>query len=352
MEFLTPTLTTRDVEFSRTQYDALVASAKAAGVNLMDLLGECTLEICPIDSSYYAYRVSLAANATFCALFALSLIGYLAVSAFTWKRSFRSDHMFTFAMSAGTFLEILGYVGRLMSWDNQWSEDGFLMQIVCLTIAPAFMAGGIYLCLRRIVMAFGSENSRLKPKLYTRIFIPCDVLSLLLQAAGGGYASARYNAKLDATVGNNIMIAGLAFQVATLFTFMLFSLDFAIRTWRRNRSMGSSSLDQSPHMVELRSSLRFRAFLVALALATILIFWRSVFRVAELAEGWSGDLIKRQDLFIAFEGVMVVVAVLALNVAHPAFCFATKGTAADDHKQRPESDRSSETEMVDRQEKK
>lgn len=43
------------------------------------------------------------------------------------------------------------------------------MQICCLTIGPAFMAGGIYLCLRRIVYAFGPENSRLKPEWYTRI---------------------------------------------------------------------------------------------------------------------------------------------------------------------------------------
>lgn len=43
------------------------------------------------------------------------------------------------------------------------------MQIVCLTIAPAFMAGGIYLCLRRIVYAFGPENSRIRPESYTRI---------------------------------------------------------------------------------------------------------------------------------------------------------------------------------------
>lgn len=127
---------------------------------------------CDITTSFYYYRVSLAANATFLALFALSMLLYLGTMAVTWKRSRRSDHAFTFALAAGTFLEVLGYVGRIMSWKNQWSEDGFLMQIVCLTIAPAFMAGGIYLCLRRIVGAFGAQNSRIPPKWYTRIVSP------------------------------------------------------------------------------------------------------------------------------------------------------------------------------------
>ena len=124
----------------------------------------CTIDTCPIDTSYYYYRVSLAANATFLALFSLSLLGFIVTYGVT-RRGFG----FTFAMVCGVTLEVVGYVGRVESWQNQWAQEGFLMQIVCLTIAPAFMAGGIYLCLRRIVYAFGPENSRIKPESYTRI---------------------------------------------------------------------------------------------------------------------------------------------------------------------------------------
>lgn len=129
-----------------------------------DKYADCTIDTCPISTSYYFYRVSLAANATFLALFSISLVGFLATYALT-----RRGTAFTFAMCAGVILEVLGYVGRIQSNKNQWKEDGFLMQIVCLTIAPAFMAGGIYLCLRRIVYAFGPENSRISPEAYTRI---------------------------------------------------------------------------------------------------------------------------------------------------------------------------------------
>lgn len=127
-------------------------------------LRNCTVETCPIDSSYYFYRVSLSANAAFLALFSISLLGYLITYAVT-----RRALAFSVAMLSGVILEVLGYVGRIMSWQNQWNDNGFLMQIVCLTIAPAFMAGGIYLCLRRIVYAFGPENSRISPEAYTRI---------------------------------------------------------------------------------------------------------------------------------------------------------------------------------------
>jgi hypothetical protein len=120
--------------------------------------------------------------------------------------------------------------------------------------------------------------------------------------------------------GDDIMIAGLAFQVFTMFMFMVVSLDFAINTWRRQRRLGSSALDQNSELVAMRKSVLFKGFLAALVLATICVFWRCVFRVAELSRGWSGPLTKREDLFVGFEGVMIVVATLVLNIFHPAFC--------------------------------
>jgi RTA1 like protein len=120
--------------------------------------------ICDNVNSFYDYRISLAANAILLALFSLSLIGYLATYAIT-----RRGVAFTVAIVLGLICEILGYAGRVMSYENQWQENGFLIQICCLTIGPAFLAAGVYFCLRRIVYAFGPENSRIAPEMYTRI---------------------------------------------------------------------------------------------------------------------------------------------------------------------------------------
>ena len=84
-------------------------------------------------------------------------------------------------------------------------------------------------------------------------------------------------------------------------------------------SLGVAALD--PKHGALRSSAKFRAFLVALALAIFCIFIRSIYRVAELSEDWTGALIQNQHFFIGFEGAMVVVAVLVLNAFHPGYCF-------------------------------
>ena len=226
---------------------------------------------------------------------------------------------FTIAMVSGLILEVLGYIGRLMSRHNPFDQSAYLLQIITLTIAPAFLAAGLYFTLSRIILTFGPQNSRLPPLWYPRIFIPCDVMSLLLQAGGGGAASVASHTGADIKPGDDVMVAGLAFQVLTLAIFIALAVDFALRTWSRMRAMGEEALD--PAHAKLRRSWKFQGFLVALAFATLCIFTRCVYRVAELSEGWNGHLIHTQKYFIGLEGAIVGTAVLALNAFHPGLCF-------------------------------
>ena len=68
-----------------------------------------------------------------------------------------------------------------------------MIQICCLIISPAFVAAGIYLTLKHIVLTFGTAWSRLRPVLYTYIFIGCDLLSLGLQGAGKMMRASAYS---------------------------------------------------------------------------------------------------------------------------------------------------------------
>lgn len=195
------------------------------------------------------------------------------------------------------------------------------MNIVSLSIGPAFYAAGIYFCIRRIVLTFGESNSRIKAKLYPWIFIPCDIIALTLQAAGGGMSA---SAPLDdpdfLQLGTDIMVAGLAFQVVVMFVFIALASDFAFRTYRNVKLNGrANTLD--PKHDQLRRSFAFRGFIIALMLATILIFTRCVFRVAELSDGWEGELAKNEGLFYGLESTPVIVAVLLLNIFNPNFCY-------------------------------
>ncbi|EJT79167.1 hypothetical protein GGTG_04255 [Gaeumannomyces tritici R3-111a-1] len=287
------------------------------------------LPACAVVDNFYDYRILLAPNVVLLAVFACSLVGFAAVYAGTTRGRDKSYGVgFFVVMALGVLAEILGYSARVWSYTNQWLKTPFLMQICCLTVAPAFLAAGIYLCLRRIVHVFGPQNSRIPHEYYTRIFIPCDLISLILQATGGAITSAAAQYNEPTSDGDNIMIAGLAFQVFTMFCFIACALDFFWRVWKQSGSRDTASKadfvsvpDEHGARAKVRSSPRFRGFLAALALATLCVFWRCVYRVVELAQGWDGPLMARQDLFIGCEGVMIAVACLVLNVFHPALCF-------------------------------
>lgn len=69
----------------------------------------------------------------------------------------------------------------------------------------------IYLCLARIVVVYGENLSRFKPRTYTIVFCTCDFICLVLQALGGAIASTA-NTLSSSNLGKNIMLAGLIFQ--------------------------------------------------------------------------------------------------------------------------------------------
>ncbi|KAF4462219.1 parasitic phase-specific psp-1 [Fusarium albosuccineum] len=263
------------------------------------LFAYCTVSTCPVWTSYYNYRISLATNVVFIGLFSVTLIWFLAVWIYT-----RRGFWFMLAMELGITAEVIGYAARVLSWKNQWDQNAFLAQIICITIGPAFLSAGMYLCLGRIVVVYGEDNSRLPAKWYTRLFIPCDLVSLALQAAGGIFASVALQEKKYESIitGDNIMIAGLVFQVFTLVVFISLCADFVFCVRRRKHQIGTRvALPQNPGICHIRDSWQFKGFTFALGLSNILVLWRCVYRVVELHQGWLGPITFKQYLFVGMD---------------------------------------------------
>ncbi|KAF1357699.1 sphingoid long-chain base transporter RSB1 [Lizonia empirigonia] len=263
---------------------------------------------CPVEGTIYGYYPSIGWNGCFAGFFGLSLLvqTFLGVKYKTWT--------FMIAMCLGCVGEVIGYIGRILMWNNPFDEAGFQMQICCLIIAPAFVSAAIYLTLKHIILSFGEGWSRLRPEWYTWIFIGCDLLALVLQGAGGGIAAtADYGSDLQ-DLGTNLMLAGVIWQVFCLSFFGCFLGEYLIRTYRRRNTL------QSP-AVELLHNTKFRLFLGAVTTAYVTILARCAYRIPELSGGWMNELMRDEAEFIALEGIMIVVAVMVLTLCHPGYCF-------------------------------
>jgi hypothetical protein len=217
-----------------------------------------------------------------------------------------------------------------------------MTQICCLIICPAFVAAGIYITLKHIVISFGESWSRLRPAWYTYIFVAGDLISLCLQGAGGGLASAGDPGSKTVDIGTDLMIAGVIFQVVILAFFGYFLAEYAIRTHRRRDQLSAESM-------KLFNSKPFRCFMLAVGVAYLGIFIRCVYRIPELTGGWRSELMRNEAEFIVLEGVMIVISVAGLTICHPGYCFPALANTIGKNKKAPRNksiDDSSDMEMV------
>lgn len=140
-------------------------------------------------------------------------------------------------------------------------------------------------------MYLSPTSSRFTPKLYYILFIPCDIISLVLQAIGGAMST---NSQGSSQSGVNIALAGLCFQVFTLCVFILLSLDYTMR-YRKDVKAGRV---QNSHVEK-----KFNIFVAFLTLAIVCILIRCTYRIDELSAGYSGPSIHNQGEYIGLEGV-------------------------------------------------
>ncbi|KAF4622654.1 hypothetical protein G7Y89_g14372 [Cudoniella acicularis] len=277
----------------------------------------CNLTVCDLSLAPFDYVPSIGGNSFYTAVFAIFVLINLiqGIRYKTWG--------YMVAMCLGLAGEVVGYVGRILLWKTPFDPTGndFLIYLVPLTISPALLTAAIYLCLGRIVVVYGENLSRFRPRTYTFIFCGFDLFSLVLQALGGGIASGAKTYSQQ-QLGIHIMLAGLSFQVISLAIFAVLCGEFAYRVWSNPNSWSRSH-------AHLYNSKLFKSFLIGLVVATVTIFVRSVFRVAELSGGFDGPLANDQVSFMILEGAMIVIATSALTFLNPGLCFQGGWEAAN-----------------------
>lgn len=269
-----------------------------------DLLLHCHALIPGLENAYN-YSPSLAAGIVFSLLFGLSFILHLI-------RSVQFRRWGSFCLVIGALVECVGWAGRTWNAKCPYNKAAFLMQISTLVIAPVFFAAAIYLALARLIVRRGPQYSLLKPRAYLWTFCTADLVSLLVQAAGGGMASSASNKNQSPKPGTNVIVTGIVIQ---LFSMTVFSLCFFVFLWR-SRTL------HTPRNEQLS--------IISTFIALVVVYIRSFYRTIELFQGWTGFLITHEVYFIALDGAMMAIAAIAFNVLDPAVLLKDNDTEAFD----------------------
>jgi len=245
--------------------------------------------------------------------FALALIAVIIFFLFFLVHIFqvtryRSWYFVTFSIGLG--FEIVGYIARLLSAKkNPYNLIYFILQYFFIVTAPVFLAAGIYTILSALIHRLGRGYSLLNPKLILWIFITSDVIATVTQITGAALIGVRQSNRADPTDANNILLGGLAYQVFSIGIFIILSGAFIFRARHKIKKNGLTT------------------FVVVFAAATLLIYLRTVFRLAETAQGLGGGLSTKEVYFGVLEFAPVVLAVLLLTIWHPGRCVGSKVSA-------------------------
>ncbi|KAK6440214.1 hypothetical protein LTR95_003567 [Oleoguttula sp. CCFEE 5521] len=240
----------------------------------------------------YGYTPSLALAALAVALFVVALAAhvYLLTRHKTWY--------FT-TVAVGTAMEIIGYIPRILSSQKDpYRVAFFVIQYFFIVVAPVLFSAAIYATLSIMIGVYGRQYAPMSPKLILWIFIVCDVVATIVQVAGAALVGSAYSNRKDPTKFNHILLAGLAFQV---FSFAVF---LAVLAWTFVKAR------KSPNKIS-------KSFIVALVVATLAVYLRTCFRLAETAEGLMKTLSTHEVYFGCLEFAPIVVAVFVFIWWHP-----------------------------------
>jgi hypothetical protein len=133
------------------------------------------------------------------------------------------------------------------------------------------------------------------------MFVIADLVSLIVQAIGGGQAAIADQTNGDTTPGTNIMIAGICWQMVSMSVYVLLAILYIFRI-----SKAKVVLSQN-----------MKIFLGGMGIITLMIFIRCIYRTVELQAGWTGYIITHEVYFACLDGLPMIIALIAFNVFHP-----------------------------------
>lgn len=202
-------------------------------------------------------------------------------------------------MLVGTTMEIVGYIFRILSsQQDPYSVPWFVVQYFLIVTAPVFFSAAIYTLVSVMINIYGREYAPMPPKVILGVFIASDVVATIVQIAGAALVGVAYSNEENPTTYDHILLAGLAFQVVT------FAIFLVVLAWTLVKARNSPATISN-------------SFIVGLVVATLAVYLRTCFRLAETAEGLMQTLSTHEAFFGCLEFAPIVVAVFIFVYWHP-----------------------------------
>lgn len=256
------------------------------------------------DYKLYNYEPSLPAAI----VFAVAFLGTTSLNGYHMGK-FRTWYWIPFVL--GGVFQVLGYIFRAASSKDREALGPFIGQSLLLLLAPALYAASIYMVLGRIIQVLpnGQRYSPIRHNWMTKIFVTGDVLSFLMQGAGGGILGTADGDPDKYKLGENLIVGGLFIQLIFFGIFMIVSVIFWYR-YHKHEVVDKHVVDSTPGGL-------WRRLLKVLFAASGLILVRCIFRVIEYLGGHQGYLLQKEVFIYIFDALLMFLTMVLFNWCFP-----------------------------------
>lgn len=223
----------------------------------------------------------------------VSLVVYILLSVALLVRVYLTkSRNFLYILGITGLMESVGYIFRLVSAKNT-TLGTYIGMSLFLLLPPNALALVNYKATGEMIRLSGVPPSRfwLKPKFVTWFFFSSDVFAFLLQGSGGGLQA--MSAEM-AAMGKTITLVGLIVQ-------LFFFASFALITIHVHRS------PKYQYTVVGQTNPK-RNLSICLYITLILLYVRSIYRIAEYAGGYDGVIATTEWAFYVFDTLIIAIS--------------------------------------------
>ncbi|WVR05980.1 hypothetical protein IAU60_003008 [Kwoniella sp. DSM 27419] len=242
------------------------------------------------------YIPSIPANVAAAGLYLLVAIG-LTVQQFRYRARW-----FT-VLTIGAYAEAVGLALRMAVRQQPQTLGPYVAMNLVVVLSPCLFLAADYILLGHLVTYLdAAEHLRpLKPRLISRLFVASDIVTFLIQGAGGGLAASA--SESSGQLGTRLFLVGLALQLAS---FVLFTCLWAVFGFRTKRN--------DPYLWRAKG---WKTVYWALGFTCIFFLIRSAFRTVELTEGFSGHLTTHEPYFLLLDTLPLFIGITTYLVFWP-----------------------------------
>ncbi|KAG2202113.1 hypothetical protein INT47_008085 [Mucor saturninus] len=229
----------------------------------------------------------------------VGLIVFIVIALFLFIRIFRSkSRLFLYILPCTAVAECIGYLIRALCSSGETTMGKYIIMTMFLLLSPNALALVNYKALGEVIKLSNIEKAPfyLRPKFVTWFFFSSDIFSFLLQGSGGGMQTTPANANL----GKQITLVGLAIQ-------LVFFAAFILITVHVHRS------PKYDYSIEGQPNAK-RNMMRCLYITLILLYVRSIYRIAEYATGYDGAIARAEWAFYVFDGLAIAISFVFYSV--------------------------------------